>query len=511
MIALDWPLVDAHNTRQCQTAILTENMMAEGGLPLAARADWKGDETGQLLLEMPFYNWAALGVAHLVGNLDMAGKLVSIAFWALAFWLNHLLMRRVLTPTQSRWGDLLFALSPLSIFFGQAFQPEMLIMVLALGIVLSFLRHQQTGSMGWFAICVALSLVAVTVKANEVSHLFVLIGILAFAKEGWPCLLKLRYWIFVALLALVSQTYGTYLTEVNSISFPEWTTEKNLQGFLGKKGMRLNWHPYLRSASYVIFLVFTPAATAIAAAGVLRIFRKRRARLYLLWTLSLVFFYLVWGPGTSFAHSYYNLPTLPVACALFGIGASVSVAWIRGFVRRRRQTAGPVTHLCSGRKLAAWTSAGIVLLLTAGSVWGSVVLFWPDRSARDGAAALRGIVAGRKGLVLCYPNHTAYSPGYIHYTTLFYCASVCGWNENPKWTASHRTEVLGKCRWVIELHYNSADQTPLRNTTIFSNRPRRLLNTQVVRENSSFKKMAETPRYTIWERFTPAPVQLSQP
>ncbi len=44
-VALHQPLIDAHNTRQCQIAILTKNMMAEPGLPLAARADYRGART----------------------------------------------------------------------------------------------------------------------------------------------------------------------------------------------------------------------------------------------------------------------------------------------------------------------------------------------------------------------------------------------------------------------------------------------------------------------------------
>lgn len=504
MIALEAPLVDAHNTRQCQTAILTKNMAEEGGFPLAARADWKGDEPGRLFLELPLYNWLVIVLFRMLGDLDLAGKLVSIALWALAFWLNHRLLHRTLPPGPAHWGDLLFVLSPLSLFFGQAFMPEMLIMTLALGIVLTFLRYQETGAMPWLILCMAISLVAVTVKANEVSHLFVLIAILAFAKEGWPCLIRIRYWIFVALLALISNFYGAYMTEVNATSFPEWTGAELRHGFFGSLNARLSWLPYARSFSYLFLLLLTPVAAVTAFLGMWRVFRKRRALLYLFWLLSLVFFYMVWGPGTSFAHSYYNLPSLPVACAFFGIGTNFAVAWGRHSLPRLGRL--PVGNSrCAVKKAQTWISVGIVLLLITGSVAGSLVLFWPDRSVREAAKALKRIVAGRQGFVLCYPNHTAYGPGYIHYTTLFHCAGIRGWNENPKWSSTERARILEKCRWVIELRYLAEDQMPLRSLTIFSNRPKRLLNTQRIREDPAFHQVEECSRYLIWERTSDSP------
>ncbi|NUN94229.1 MAG: hypothetical protein HUU04_10690, partial [Verrucomicrobiae bacterium] len=439
-----------------------------------------------------------------LGDLDPAGKLVSLALWALAFWLNHRLLHRTLPPGPARWGDLLFALSPLSLFFGQAFMPEMLIMTLALGIVLAFLRYQETGAISWLILCMGISLVAVTVKANEVSHLFVLIAILAFIKEGWPCLIRGRYWVFVTLLALVTHLYGTYMTGVNAVSFPEWAGAELRRGFFGSLDVRMSWLPYARSFCYISLLLLTPAAAAMAFLGVLRIFRKRQAHLYLFWLLALVFFYMVWGPGTSFAHSYYNLPSLPVGCAFFGIGTHLTIAWMRNSLPRLgRLRVG--NSYCAAKKAQTWVSAGILLLLVMGSAAGSLVLFWPDRSAREGARALKRIVAGRQGFVLCYPNHTAYGPGYIHYTTLFHCAGVRGWNENPKWSSAERARILEKCRWIIELRYLAEDQMPLRSLTIFSHRPKRLLNTQRIREDPAFHQVEECSRYLIWERASDSP------
>ena len=484
MIALDWPLVDAHNTRQCQTAILTKNMMAEGGLPLAAHADWMGDAPGKLFYELPLYNWTVLPVARALGNLDVAGKLVSIAFWALAFWLNHLLMRRVLTSAQARWGDLLFALSPLSIFFGQAFQPESLILLLSVGMVLAFVIHQERGDLGSFALCVGISLVSLTVKANEVSHLFLLIALLALTHEGWTCVLRPRYWVFLALTFLTLCFYGGYMTEINSVSFPEWTATGNLRKFTGKLSTRFDWFFYTRMGIYLVFLVCTPLAAVVTAAVAWRVFRLRRARLYLLWTLSLIFFYLFWGPGTSYAHSYYNLPALPVACGLFGLVMSTVLAACRRYGRRWVRVAVPV--------------AATFLIL--GAAAGSVALFWPDHSALRGATALRRAMGPSKEWVFCYPNHTRYGPGYTHYATLFHLADVKGWNENPEWTEEERETMLAKCRWAIELRYVPESQFRLREWTCFSNRPGHPLSTTAVSSNPDFVLVEEAPAYRIWKR-----------
>ena len=138
-VALNQPLVDAHLLRQCQTAAATKSMLAEPGFPLSARIPWQGDLVTRFILELPLYNYLVIGTHHLTGHLDLSGKLTSILLWAGSFLCLQFIWRRMLDERQTLWANGMFVIAPLSVFYGQAFMPEMLIQALAFGLILTTL------------------------------------------------------------------------------------------------------------------------------------------------------------------------------------------------------------------------------------------------------------------------------------------------------------------------------------------------------------------------------------
>jgi hypothetical protein len=134
-LAFNQPAVDAHPVRQAQTADWTYHAAQEPGLPLSAEVSWRGDTHARLTLEFPLYNYLTLALFRLTGSIDSAGKLASIFLWAASFLVLQLIWKRILEPRQVFWANLLFVFAPLSVFFGQAVMPEMLIQLLAFLIV----------------------------------------------------------------------------------------------------------------------------------------------------------------------------------------------------------------------------------------------------------------------------------------------------------------------------------------------------------------------------------------
>lgn len=120
-LALNQPLLDAHLSRQCQTAAATESLIEEPGFNLSSRIPWAGDR----LQELPFYNYLVIVVFHLIGYLDTSGKLTSIILWATSFAILQLIWRRLLDRDQTFWANILFVFAPLEFFYGQTFMPEM--------------------------------------------------------------------------------------------------------------------------------------------------------------------------------------------------------------------------------------------------------------------------------------------------------------------------------------------------------------------------------------------------
>lgn len=72
-LALRQPLLDAHLTRQCQTAAATESLIEAPGFDLSSKIPWAGDRNVRYLQELPLYNYLVMAVHHLIGNLDVSG------------------------------------------------------------------------------------------------------------------------------------------------------------------------------------------------------------------------------------------------------------------------------------------------------------------------------------------------------------------------------------------------------------------------------------------------------
>src|SRR5712691_3437097 len=85
-VAINQPLVDAHLLRQCQTAAATDSLIDQHGFNLSSGIPWLGDINERYVQELPLYNYLAMGVHRVIGNLDISGKMVSILLWVAAFF-----------------------------------------------------------------------------------------------------------------------------------------------------------------------------------------------------------------------------------------------------------------------------------------------------------------------------------------------------------------------------------------------------------------------------------------
>ncbi len=343
-LALTQPLLDAHLLRQCQTAAATKSMIAEPGFPLTARIPWLGDLDGRYVLELPLYNYLVIAVHKLTGNLDLSGKLTSVILWATAFFLLQFIWRRMLGETQTFWANTLFVLAPLSVFYGQAFMPEMLVQALAFALLLTTIRYAENPTLARWAAVAAIGLVALLVKLPEVSHLYFIVAVVIFHRDGWRGFFRPRHLLAGLVTAAALKLWGNYTESVNAAFLPEWSAKYVLPDFIGTFASRFTVKPWAMLFLYLgAFIVTGPAA--LAAASGLWIFVRQKTRGMLnLWLLSIALFYLVWFGNAGPSQSYYNLPALAPLCALFGIG-------IAAFLARE--------------KIARWRTAAVVAVFVA--------------------------------------------------------------------------------------------------------------------------------------------------
>jgi hypothetical protein len=343
-VALNQPLVDAGLLRQCQTAAYTQSLIEQGGFPLDVQLPWAGDSGARYVLEFPLYNFLVGGVHAVTGMLDLSGKMVTVLLWAASFILLQGLWRRILDAGQTFWANLLFVFAPLGVFYGQAFMPEMLVQVLAFGFLLLVLRYVEEPSLPRWLACGSVGLVALLVKLPETSHLYLILGVLLFQREGWKVAWRPRYLIAAVLTAAAIKGWSTYMDSVNIDPLSFGGSRENLRAFLGSVGERFTVRPWVMIAAYVGVFILPGVAAPVTLYGFWVQIRERVRPFLSLWLLSLALFYLLWLGNTAAKQSYYNLPALAPLCALFGIGMGALLRF-PSLVRRHRSVAVVVAAL----------------------------------------------------------------------------------------------------------------------------------------------------------------------
>jgi 4-amino-4-deoxy-L-arabinose transferase-like glycosyltransferase len=274
-------------------------------------------------------------VNSLIRNLDLSGKVTSILFWAASFVCLQFIWRRTLNPLQTFWANLLFVIAPLSVFFGQAFMPEMLIQTLAFAFVLLVIRYDENPSLIRWSLCAGVGLAALLVKLPETAHLYLILAFLVFRREGRKALMQPRYLIAATLTIVALKLWAHHIDAVNVGPLSMDSSAGKLSGYIGTWRSRFQFLPWAMVGLYLAAFIVPGPATLVTAYGLWVFLRTHSEKILGLWLLSLLFFYFLWfgiGPNSQ---NYYNLPALAPLCALFGIGMASLVEW-PGLLRWRR-------------------------------------------------------------------------------------------------------------------------------------------------------------------------------
>jgi 4-amino-4-deoxy-L-arabinose transferase-like glycosyltransferase len=345
-VALHQPLVDSGLLRQCQTAAVTRDLLAQGGFPLSSAIPWAGDLHERFVLELPLYNYLAIAVTALTGDLVLSGKLVSIALWAAAFWLLQNVWRRMLPPGAVGWANLLFVASPLGVFYAQAFMPESLVQLLAFAFVLLVIRYDEVPTLPRWWAAAAIGLLGLLVKSVATVHLYALLLFLILSREGWRSLLRPRYLAAGFLTAAGVFAWGRYLDAVNVTDYSFSGSGANLRGFIGSWQLRVQWRTWWKITLYLGGFL-APGLALLAVARGVPVALQRRSRFLIGWLLALVIYYLLWLGNGPASQGYYNLPALAPLAALFGLGVCAFLQHARIWPRIATALAVAATLVCA--------------------------------------------------------------------------------------------------------------------------------------------------------------------
>jgi hypothetical protein len=479
---LDSPLIDAMYFRQTQTADAIRSMIEEPGFQLDANTSWRGTTGARLLLEFPLYNQLVQGVYEglvlivptdpaFAGRadprwIDVSGRLVSITFWALAFWLVQFLWQRFLNPRQAFWANMLVVFAPLSVFYGQAVMPEMLFVAITIGFVIALLRYSEHPSAVRFGTLALLALLGCLIKFPAFSHLGLIAVILLWVERGWKfLLLRPVHWLgLIAILVLVKLWSGQ-ITAVNSAHFTSWTSSEVLKGFFGDPAVRLSPHLYIKVAGYLTAFVLTPLGVFLAAIGLFQLWKRRTEKIALFlgaWLLSLVVYVLVWGPHCAGGHAYYNLPMLFPAAMLFGLGMDCvlrsSFFSPRSLLKNQPQLSAPqssppasLPSTLAGNFSAfqRFNFSALLFLLLLPAFLMTAYFFREDRVVYAVAKWAKENVPLVKPVAVKL-NHSPHAIDYMHVPTVGYYAGRKAFMLTKETPPEEYSKGLAECDFIIE-------------------------------------------------------------
>lgn len=412
--ALSEPIVEGY--RNAQTAALTAGMVENGGLRLDPVAPWRGDLGARVVLELPVYNLAALAITRIPGiPLDSAGRIASLIFWVLSFWILQFLWQRTLAPSARLWANLLFVLAPMNWYLSTAFMPETLLQLLAIVFMVLTLDYARQGGATVLAGLIAVAALGLLIKLPAFAHLGIFAALVLVDRRGFKSLFHPGLLAGGVLIVAAVVGWGHYVEKVNAAYFPSWAGSEGLIGFLQPGLSRLKLSYYAPLIGYNLAFVLPVVAAPFAAIGLLVTTRRFQsnftARVWIYLLVSLVVYWLVWGKGAP-AQNYYNLPNLVLFCALFGMGVTACGDWMK--VR----SIPPALRLAS-----AWA---IALALVVSGVAGYAWLARPDHLTVEVAGWVKANTEPGE-LVIYQPRHAASVMDYEHQPLLSHLTGRRTW------------------------------------------------------------------------------------
>ena len=133
LVQIWMPVLGVHSWRQADTAAMARHF-SQAGTPIwLPQIDWGGASAGFVESEFPLYPFLISRLYGLMGVQEWLGRGLSVLCSGLTIWLVMRLGRRWFNPQAGWWAGMAFAIAPLGVYFGRAFQAEALLLLCAAG------------------------------------------------------------------------------------------------------------------------------------------------------------------------------------------------------------------------------------------------------------------------------------------------------------------------------------------------------------------------------------------
>jgi 4-amino-4-deoxy-L-arabinose transferase-like glycosyltransferase len=339
LILINQPYVDHWSWRQSDVAGIARNFY-DGGFRFASpQIDWAGNATGYVGTEFPILPFVAAICYKFAGIHEWIGRSQAVILFAVSLPFFFLLVREIFGSTAAVWATFFFSFTPLNIFGGRSFMPDVPSLSLAIIGLYFFLRwtHDQKWT-AFFAAAIAISLsILIKITSIVIAAPLLYLAVAAvcdrrrnkerrFPKSPGrsrdrPSLnfgahrTPLQLIAFVAITIVPSAIWYWHAYQIAQRFCPHH--------FFGAGGIRIegfSWYWHVGWQTAVSSL--TPVLAIMALIGLLIAPRSKYSRLFHWWLVAVVLFIIAVGYGNR--HRWYQLPMVPItagfagaACAFF--------------------------------------------------------------------------------------------------------------------------------------------------------------------------------------------------
>ena len=319
LILINQPYVDHWSWRQSDVAAIARNFLQNGfrfGYP---QIDWAGNAPGYVGTEFPILPFIAAVCYKFAGVHEWIGRIQAVVLFAISLPFFFLLVREIFGSTAAVWATFFYCFTPLNVFAGRSFMPDVPSLSFAIVGLYFFLRwveHGQSSSFFVAAIAISLSLlIKITSIVILAPLVCIVVGRLCQPRtlSGFTVKRPTIYGgaLFAAIVLLPSAIWYWHADQIAQKFYPHH--------FFGAGGIQIesfSWYWHIAQQTFVSSL--TPLLSVMALVGLFvpQSRDRRYSRLFHWWLAAMIVFIIVVGYGNR--HRWYQLPLVPIAAAFAG-------------------------------------------------------------------------------------------------------------------------------------------------------------------------------------------------
>jgi 4-amino-4-deoxy-L-arabinose transferase-like glycosyltransferase len=332
LVLINQPYVDHWSWRQSDVAAIARNFLQNGfrfGYP---QIDWAGNAPGYVGTEFPILPFIAAVCYKFAGVHEWIGRIQAVILFAVSLPFFFLLVREIFGSTAAVWASFFFCFTPLNVFAGRSFMPDVPSLSLAIVGLYFFLRWVEQGqSASLFVAAIAISL-SLLIKITSIVIVAPLVHLAVVGRLCQPRTLSGftvkrptvlgALALFAGIALLPSAAWYWHAHQIAQEFYPHH--------FFGAGGIRVEsfaW--YWHIAQQTLTSSLTPLLSLMALIGLLvaQSRDRRYSRFFHWWLVAMVLFVIVVGYGNR--HRWYQLPLVPIAAAFAGaacafVGSKIS-------------------------------------------------------------------------------------------------------------------------------------------------------------------------------------------